>query len=283
MGVLDGRVAIVTGAAGGLGRAISLLFAREGARLVLDDPGTERDGTGADPRAVERVAEEARALGSEVHVSTASQATQESAESIVSLASRAFGRVDTLVCAAGILADQPIARLSESAWARVISVELTGPMLLTQLVVPLMQKQGGGRIVLTTSPAGLLGNYGQPAYSAAAAGVYGFMRASSIELQRHRISVNAVAPLARTRLTSDLPLFQHVSTMTPEHVAPAYLFLGSDLCSDWTGTVLSVAGGRISQYRVTESRGRFKETDGGLWTAEEIRDALADQPRGPSA
>jgi NAD(P)-dependent dehydrogenase (short-subunit alcohol dehydrogenase family) len=135
-----------------------------------------------------------------------------------------------------------------------------------------MQRAGGGRIVLTTSAAGLLGNFGQAAYSAAAAGVYGLMRGASIELQRHHVFVNAVAPMAKTRLTEDLPMFEDVSTMTAAHAAAAYLFFGSDLSGDATGNVLSVAGGRISAYRLTESSGRFKDADGGVWTADEIRE-----------
>jgi NAD(P)-dependent dehydrogenase (short-subunit alcohol dehydrogenase family) len=143
-----------------------------------------------------------------------------------------------------------------------------------------MQNQKvGGRIVLTTSAAGLLGNFGASAYAAAAAGVYGLMRTASIELQRRGVFVNAVAPIAKTRLTEDLPMFEHVNSMTPAHVAPAYLFLGSDLAGDLTGSVLSVAGGRISQYKVTETQGLFKEGDPGIWSAAEIREQWNRTPK----
>lgn len=281
MGVLDGKAIIITGAAGGIGRAVSLLFAREGARLLLNDLGTDRDGVTSDPEMVEAVAREARSLGAVVHTSSVSQSTAAGAEAIVGAALDALGGVDVLVCVAGVAADQPLARVTETAWSRVVDTELTGPMHLTRLAAAAMQRRGGGRIVLTTSPAGLLGGLGQVAYAAASAGVYGLMRAASVELQRHRIFVNAVAPLAKTRLTRDLPLFEHVSTMTPEHVAPAYLFFASELSSDTTGTVLSVAGGRISQYRVVESSGRFKEMEGAAWEAVEIGDTVVGLTRGP--
>src|SRR5690606_23508758 len=117
----------------------------------------------------------------------------------------------------------------------------------------------------TTSTAGLLGNFGQGAYAAAAAGVYGLVRTASIELQRHGVRANAVAPLAKTRLTEELPMFEHVDSMSPEHVAPVYVYLASDLSSDLTGVALTTAGGRVSMLRLTESSSHFKEADGGIW------------------
>ncbi|HEX7669577.1 MAG TPA: SDR family NAD(P)-dependent oxidoreductase, partial [Polyangiaceae bacterium] len=191
---------------------------------------------------------------------------------IVNAAVAAFGKVDTLVYAAGVLGDQALVRADAAAYERVQDVHLKGAFFAIRAVADVMQRADGGRIVLTTSSAGLLGNFGQAAYSAAAAGVYGLMRTASIELQRRHVFVNAVAPMAKTRLTEDLPLFEEVNTMTAEHAAPAYLFFGSELSGDATGNVLGVAGGRISTYRLTESSGRFKDADAGIWTADEIRD-----------
>jgi NAD(P)-dependent dehydrogenase (short-subunit alcohol dehydrogenase family) len=123
---------------------------------------------------------------------------------------------------------------------------------------------------MTTGSAAFLGNFGQSAYAAASSAVHGLMRTASIELQRHGVRVNAVAPLAKTRATADLPLFEHMDTMTPEHVAPAYTYLASDLARETTGQVVAIAGGRISSWRSSESFAGFKEIEGGIWTVSEI-------------
>ncbi len=137
---------------------------------------------------------------------------------------------------------------------------------------------GGGRIVNTTSVSGMLGNFGQANYAAAKAGIYGLTRTAAIELQKQRITVNAIAPIAKTRMTEDLPHFQSgKDTLTPEHIAPAALFLGSDLCADRTGHVLAVAGARMYVFKVVESTGKFKD-ENQVWTAQEIAenwDAIA--------
>jgi NAD(P)-dependent dehydrogenase (short-subunit alcohol dehydrogenase family) len=133
-----------------------------------------------------------------------------------------------------------------------------------------MKARGGGSIVLTTAMSGMFGNYGQVNAAAAHAGVFGLMRTASIELQRGNVRVNAVAPLAKTRQTRDLSIFEQVETMQPAHVAPVYLFLASGLSAEVSGTVVGVAGGRLCTYRVVESAGKFKETDGGVWSAGEI-------------
>jgi NAD(P)-dependent dehydrogenase (short-subunit alcohol dehydrogenase family) len=159
-------------------------------------------------------------------------------------------------------------------------VQLTGTLnCLKAAAAAMRSNRQGGRIVNTTSAAGLLGSFGQCASAAAAAGVYGLTRSAAMELQRHGIMVNAVAPLARTRQTDELPMFQKGNTLTADHVAPAYLFLASSLSGDMTGQVLSVAGGRVSVYRMTESHSRFKEADAGIWTAEEIAKEFSELPR----
>jgi NAD(P)-dependent dehydrogenase (short-subunit alcohol dehydrogenase family) len=182
-----------------------------------------------------------------------------------------FGQLDVLVNNAGILRDKTLLKMDVDMWEAVVDVHLKGTFLCTRAAAAEM-KSSGGRIVNTTSISGMLGNFGQSNYSAAKAGVYGLTRTASIELQRYGITVNAVAPIAKTRMTEDLPMFEKVDTMTPEHVAPAHLFFSSDLCGDRTGHVLAVAGGKMSLYKVVESAGKFKEADGGVWAASEIAD-----------
>jgi NAD(P)-dependent dehydrogenase (short-subunit alcohol dehydrogenase family) len=273
MGLLDGKVAIVTGGGAGIGRAEALLFAREGAKVVVNDLGGARDGTGCSEAAADKVVDEIKAAGGEAVPSYDTVATAAGAEHIVKIALDAFGRIDILVNNAGILRDKTLLKMDEAMWDAVIDVHLKGTFLCTQAAVRQMVAQGeGGRIVNTTSVSGMRGNFGQANYSAAKAGIYGFTRTAAIELQKHRITVNAVAPIARTRLTDDLPMFQSAgATLTPEHVAPAALFLASDLCGDRTGHVLSVAGAQMFIYKVVQSPGKFKD-EGEVWTAQEIAD-----------
>jgi NAD(P)-dependent dehydrogenase (short-subunit alcohol dehydrogenase family) len=271
MGLLDGRVAIVTGAATGIGRAHALLFASEGARVVVNDLGGSREGTGADASAAAEVVREIEAAGGKAVGNGDSVATAEGAQAIVKSALDAFGRVDVLVNNAGILRDKSFLKLDETMWDAVIAVHLKGAYLVSQAFAKqaVLQKEPA-RIVNTTSVSGMLGNFGQANYAAAKAGVYGLTRTMSIELQKHRITVNAIAPIAKTRMTEDLPMFQGVDTMTPDHIAPAALFLASDLCGDRTGHVLAVAGARLYAFKVVETPGRFKDEGRGVWTAREI-------------
>jgi NAD(P)-dependent dehydrogenase (short-subunit alcohol dehydrogenase family) len=274
MGLLDGKVALVTGAGGGIGRAHALLFAREGASVLVNDTGVERDGSHADESLAERVVSEIRSAGGTAAANHDTVATWEGAGAIVRSALDAFGRLDVLVNNAGILRDKSFLKMDEAMWDAVVSTHLKGTFLCSQWFAKQVVAQGGsGRIVNTTSVSGMLGNFGQANYSAAKAGIYGLTRTMSIELQKHRITVNAIAPIAKTRMTEDLPMFHGVDTLTAEHIAPAALFLSSDLCGDRTGHVLAVAGARVYAFKVVETPGRFKESDHGVWTAQEIADS----------
>jgi NAD(P)-dependent dehydrogenase (short-subunit alcohol dehydrogenase family) len=278
MKLLESKVAVVTGAGGGIGRSEALLFASEGARVVVNDVGGARDGTGAGASAADGVVAEIRAAGGEAVASYDSVATAEGAARIVGTAVEAFGRLDVLVNNAGILRDKTLLKMTEEMWDAVIGVHLKGTFLCTQAAARQMIAQGeGGRIVNTTSVSGLLGNFGQANYSAAKAGIYGLTRTSAIELQKHGITVNALAPIAKTRLTEDLPMFQGLDTLRPEHVAPAALYLACSLAGDRTGVVLAVSGARMYLFKVVESAGKFKDAN-AVWTAEEIAehwDAIA--------
>ncbi|MEO7329105.1 MAG: SDR family NAD(P)-dependent oxidoreductase [Minicystis sp.] len=279
MGLLDGKVAIVTGAGGGIGRAEALLLAKEGAKVVVNDLGGARDGSGSSDSMASKVVAEIKAAGGDAVPSFDSVATVEGAQNIVIGAVSAFGRLDILVNNAGILRDKSLLKMDEAMWDVVIAVHLKGTFLCTQAAAKQMVAQGGGgRIVNTTSVSGMMGNFGQANYAAAKAGIYGFTRTAAIELQKHRITVNALAPIAKTRLTEDLPMFQAVTdSLTPDHIAPAALFLASDLCGDKTGHVLAVAGAQMYIYKVVQSAGKFKD-ENGVWTAQEIAehwDAIA--------
>jgi NAD(P)-dependent dehydrogenase (short-subunit alcohol dehydrogenase family) len=273
MGLVDDKVVIITGAGGGIGRAHALAFAREGARLVINDLGGTRDGSGSGS-AANRVVDELRAAGAQAVASHDDVGSPQGAASLVDGAVQAFGRVDVLVNNAGILRDKSFLKMDEGMWDSVVNVHAKGTFLVSQVFAKqLVAQGGGGRVVNTTSVSGMLGNFGQANYSSAKAGIYGLTRTMSIELQKHRITVNAIAPIAKTRMTEDLPMFQGVDTLTPEHIAPAALFLGSDLCGDRTGHVLAIAGARVYAFKVIETTGRYKETDNGLWTAQEIAES----------
>ncbi len=272
--LLANKVAIITGAGNGIGRSHALLFAKEGAQVVVNDVGGARDGSGSgDGSPAEKVVKEIEAAGGKAVASHDSVATAEGAAAIVKRAVDAFGRVDVLVNNAGILRDKTFLKMDEAMWDSVIAVHVKGSFLVSQAFVKQAIAQGGdarARIVNTTSVSGMMGNFGQSNYAAAKAGIYGLTRTMSIELQKHKMTVNALAPIAKTRMTEDLPMMQGVETMTPEHISPAALFLASDLCGDRTGHVLAVAGARMYAFKVIETPGKFKDDAKGVWTPQEI-------------
>ncbi len=274
MGLLDDKVAVITGAGHGIGRATALLFAREGARVVVNDLGSGRDGSGSAHEPADEVVREIAAAGGQAVADYSDVSEPGAATALVEQAQQAFGGLDIWINNAGIIRDKTLLKLSLDQWNSVIKVHLTGTFLGTQAAALHMKQQGrGGRIINTTSISGMLGNFGQANYAAAKAGIYGLTRTASIELQRYGIFVNAVAPLAKTRLTEDLPMFEKIGdSMLADHVAPAHLFFASELSAGRTGYVLSVAGGKLSVYRLVESPGRFKEPDNGVWQAQEIAD-----------
>jgi NAD(P)-dependent dehydrogenase (short-subunit alcohol dehydrogenase family) len=270
MGALDGKVALVTGAGRGIGRAAALHLAREGASVLVADSGVAPDGTptAEDPAgdvaaAIVDAGGRATALRDPVH-------TEAGAAGAVAATIASFGRIDALVCCATIARDASLLKTDAGALRAVLEVQAQGTLLCTQAAAREMLRQGGGgRIVHATGPAGLLGNQGQIATAAALAATYGITRTSAIELQRHRITVNAVAPIAKTRLTEELPMFDGVTTLGPEHVAPAIAFFASDRCGDRTGFVLGVAGAQVYAYKLVQTPGRFKDA-AEPWTADEI-------------
>ncbi len=273
-GLLQGKVAIVSGAGRGIGRAVALLFAAHGCKLVVNDLGCEPDGSGASETAANAVVSEIIAAGGEAVASCETVTSKAAADRMVDLAVERFERLDILVSNAGIIRDGPLLQMSETEWDEVIAVHLKGTFLCMQAAARQLTAQGqGGRIVNTVCTSGLRGSAGQCNLAAAKAGVLGLTRAAAIELQRHDITVNALAPHAKTRLTQELPAMEGHDGLSAEQVAPAALFLASSLCEAHTGCVLAAGGGRMYSYRLIETRGRHRE--GEPWAAEEIAEHWA--------
>jgi len=279
MALLDGRVAIVTGAGGGLGREHALALARAGAAVVVNDLGGARDGTGAGHGMADAVVAAIRAAGGEAVASHDDVATVEGGRRIFHTALDAFERVDVLVNNAGILRDKSFANTTEELWDPVIAVHLKGAYCVTHPVWQHLKERGeGGSIVNTSSTSGLNGNFGQCNYGAAKAGIFGLSRCLSIEGEKYGIRVNALAPVAWTRLTSDLPGFEDPARQTqldPKLVAPLVVYLASDLSKGVTGRTFFVGGGRIAEMRMVTAAGVVRSESGGLWTPEEIAARMA--------
>jgi NAD(P)-dependent dehydrogenase (short-subunit alcohol dehydrogenase family) len=277
MGLLDGKVAIVTGAGGGLGRAYAKLFAAEGAAVVVNDFGGARDGTaaGTSPTA-QLVVDEIIADGGRAVANGADVSNMAGGESILKSALDNWGQIDILVNNAGILRDKTFANTSEADWDMVIKVHLKGTYCVTLPVWTWMKDHGkGGVIAMTSSTSGLYGNFGQANYGAAKAGIYGFMRVLSIEGRKYGIRLWGIAPGAYTRMTSDLPgrKDQEPDPMSlPERVAPGVLYMVSDLSGDQTGKVLGVSGRGVREIKMLQTDG-FTPT--GPWTAQDVADHAA--------
>ena len=264
MGLVDGKVAIVTGAGGGLGREHALLLASEGASVVVNDLGGTRDGAGAGATMADAVVEEIRATGGEAAASYDSVSTVEGGENILRTALDAFGRIDILINNAGILRDKTLANIDEETWDTVIDVHLKGTYCVTRPVYAHMKERGeGGVIVNTSSTSGLIGNFGQCNYGAAKAGIAGFTRCLAVEGKKYNIRVWGLVPMAVTRMTSDLPGMdseQAGERFDPARVSPAVLYMVSDLSKDKTGKFLFAAGNRVAELKVVGSEGFSSES-----------------------
>ncbi|MBL8288914.1 MAG: SDR family NAD(P)-dependent oxidoreductase [Rubrivivax sp.] len=250
----DGRVAVVTGAGGGLGRAHALLLAARGAAVVVNDLGGSLNGEGGDDAAASKVVREIEAAGGRALASFDDIAAPEGAQRMVDAAAQAFGRVDILVNNAGILRDKTLAKMAPADFEAVVRVHLLGSAWCSRAVLPLMQQQQYGRIVMTTSAAGLYGNFGQSNYGAAKLGVVGLMNSLALEAGKFGIRVNTVAPVALTRMTEGLPFARTLDEATPERVAAGVAWLVSEQC-DFSGVVLAAGAGYFSTVRIVEGPG----------------------------
>jgi 3-hydroxyacyl-CoA dehydrogenase/3a,7a,12a-trihydroxy-5b-cholest-24-enoyl-CoA hydratase len=251
---LDDRVAIVTGAGGGLGRAHALLLASRGAKVVVNDLGGSVDGSGASTRAADAVVAEIEAAGGRAAASYDSVDEPEAAASIVKTAIDAFGKLDIVVNNAGILRDVSFLKMDQAAWDSVIRVHLTGTMLVSKAAWPHLRDNGWGRVVNTTSAAGLYGNFGQANYSAAKMGIVGLSKTLAHEGAKYGIKVNVIAPVAKSRMTETILPPPVLETIRPEAVSPVVAYLCSDRCEE-TAQVYAVGGGYVARVAVVEAIG----------------------------
>ncbi|MFF0449927.1 SDR family oxidoreductase [Streptomyces sp. NPDC004609] len=252
-GVKD-RVIVITGAGGGLGRTYALLLARAGARVVVNDLGGARDGSGSGTTMADGVVAEIRGAGGEAVASYDSVATEEGAAALVRTAVDAFGTVHGLVSNAGILRDRSFARMTAGEWEAVQHVHLFGAFHVTRAVWPYFRQQEYGRVVMATSTSGLYGSFGQANYGAAKAGLVGLTHTLAVEGAKYNILTNAVAPLASTRMTEDVTPPELQGKLDPAFVAPVVGHLLTEECTD-SGTVVVAGGGEVHRTRLYRSRG----------------------------
>jgi NAD(P)-dependent dehydrogenase (short-subunit alcohol dehydrogenase family) len=245
------RVVIVTGAGAGLGRCHALEFARRGAKVVVNDLGGSVDGSGGSSEAALKVVEEIKALGAEAIANGASVSDRAGAESIVNDAINKWGRVDVVVNNAGILRDKSFAKMDLNDFELVLKVHLLGSAYVTKAAWPHFLKQSYGRVVMTTSSSGLYGNFGQSNYGAAKLGLVGLMNTLKIEGAKNNIKINALAPVAATRMTESLMPKEILDKLGPELVTPGVVFLCSEDAP--TGVVLQAMGGRFNVAEIVEN------------------------------
>lgn len=271
MGLLDGKVAIITGAGGGLGEAYAKLFAKEGAAVVVNDLGGPRDGSGSDIGMAQSVVDAIKAEGGRAVANMADISTMAGGQSVFDDAIKNFGGAHILVNNAGILRDETFAKASEANWDTVMKVHLKGTFCVTQPVFKWMKDNGGGVIVNTSSTSGLIGNFGQSNYGAAKGGIWGLSNVLAIEGRKYGIRIWTLSPGALTRMTADLPRYieNPGAALKPEGIAPAVLYMVSSLSGDQTGKVLGVSGPRgVREMKMMEMEGWKPPMDG--WKAEDI-------------
>ena len=275
--LLEGKVAIVTGAGGGLGREHSLLLAKEGASVVVNDLGGARDGTGAGTSMADGVVEEIKAAGGSAVANYGSVTDDDAAAGMVKSAMDNFGRIDILINNAGILRDRSFKNMTDPEWDAVIEVHLRGAYLATKHVWAQMLEQGeGGRIIMTSSTSGLIGNFGQTNYGAAKAGLAGFMRVLALEGMKYGITVNVLAPGALSRMTEDLmpESDETAERMNPAKVAPTVVWLCTPDAAKVTGRQFCVSGNRVSLLSWQVDTIAEKDSMEGAWSVEEIGEAM---------
>lgn len=252
----DGRVAVITGAGGGLGKAYALLLAARGAKVVVNDLGGTFDGSGADTTPAQKVVDEIKAGGGEAVANYDSVSEWESAQNIIKTAIDTYGKIDILINNAGILRDKSFLKMEIEDYRKVISVHLDGTFFCTKAAFPYMREQNYGRIVGTASTAGVYGNFGQANYGAAKMGIAGLMHCVTQEGTRYSIMANTIVPMAGTRMTATVMPPDIVDKVKPGYVAPIVAWLCSEQC-DVSGKTFFAGGGYFSRGAMVEGPGVF--------------------------
>lgn len=264
----DDQVVIVTGAGGGLGRCHALEFARRGAKVVVNDLGGAMDGAGGSSAAADAVVAEIKAAGGEAIADGASVTDDKGVANLVARTMDAWGRIDVLVANAGILRDKSFAKMELNDFSAVLDVHVMGAVKPAKAVWEIMRNQNYGRIVVTTSSSGLYGNFGQANYGAAKLGLVGLMNTLKLEGGKNDIRVNAISPVAATRMTDNIMPPEMLQRFAPEHVTPGVVYLASKDAP--TGAILTAGAGVFALAQIVETEGAFLG-DGA--TAEAVRDA----------
>jgi NAD(P)-dependent dehydrogenase (short-subunit alcohol dehydrogenase family) len=272
MGLLDGKVAVVTGGGTGIGRAVSIGLAANGAKVVVNDYGVSVDGRDPSSAPANEVVEVIRKAGGQALASPESVATMAGGKAVVDLALKEFGDLSILVCCAGILRERMIFNMAEEEWDAVIAVHLKGHFTVMRPATAHMREKKAGSIVTFTSTAGLEGSPGQPNYSAAKEGIVGLTRSVALAMAKYGVRCNAISPTADTRMTQRLPSERRgASTATPpEAIAPVVAFLGSDRAAHITGQVIGVRGDEVAVYSHPAPVRTATRANG--WTPEALAD-----------
>lgn len=270
----DDRVALITGAGGGLGRAHALALASRGAKLVINDLGGSMDGMGADSTPAQKVCDEIKAMGGEAVPNYDSVSEWDSAQKIVQTAIDSFGKIDILINNAGILRDKSIMKMEIDDWNLILAVHMSGTFFCTKAAFPFMRDAGYGRILSTASAAGLYGNFGQTNYGAAKLGIAGMMNTVKLEGAKYNIKANTLVPVAGTRLTATVMPPAVVEKLKPEFVSPIAAYLCSEECQ-LSGQMLVAGAGYFSRAAVVEGPGVFFE-DAEKVTVDDIAAKLAE-------
>lgn len=267
----DGKVAVITGAGGGLGKTYALELARRGARVVVNDLGGSVDGTGKSRSAADVVVDEIRSAGGEAVGNYDSVSTETGGAAIVQTAVDAFGSVDIVVNNAGILRDKSFANMTMAEVEAVVDVHLKGAFYVSSPAFRIMKENGFGRFVFTSSAAGLFGNFGQANYGAAKLGLVGLSNVLAVEGQKYNIKSNAIAPIARTRMTEDI-LGPFVEMVDPNQVTPMVVYLCSET-NEHTHEIFTVGGGRYGRVFIGTNNGWFAGS-GEVPTVEDVCDHI---------